>query len=210
MLETLSTSKSEILDAAAWCFMTQGCDSASIDDIAGHLGSTKGRIYHHFPSKGALLSAVQLRAARFTYRAVAPVVDLDLSPDRCLHQMSRTHVQEVLRTLPYHKVVLQSFSAVDPKSPIAFEQDLRTQLRKEQRYYAGLFLDVIKRGQTDGCFTMGGDPRVAMASVLTLLNAPLFWYQPRQDNSKRFDTALAGQLAAMAVASLKHPSDGAL
>ncbi len=207
MLETLSASKSEILDAAAWCFMTLGCDAASIDDIASHLGSTKGRIYHHFPSKGALLSAVQLRAARFTYRAVAPVVDPDLAPDQCLYRMSRTHVQEVLRTLPYHKVVLQSYSAVDPKSPIAFEQDLRTQLRKEQRYYAGLFLEVIKRGQTMGCFTPAGDPRVAMASVLTMLNAPLFWYQQRDDNSKSFDIALAQQLAAMSVASLKHPSD---
>lgn len=203
MLESLSASKSQILDAAAHCFMMLGYDRASIDDIAGHLGSTKGRIYHHFPSKGALLSAVQLRAARFTYQAVAPVIDPGIAADACLHRMAHTHVREVLRTLPYHKVVLHSFSTGDPKSPIAFEQDLRTQLRKEQRYYAGLFLDVIKRGMAEGCFADRGDPRVAMASVLTLLNAPLFWYQIRPDQSESFDQMVIDQLADMAVASLR-------
>ncbi|MBE1283306.1 MAG: TetR family transcriptional regulator [Rhodobacteraceae bacterium] len=203
MLETLSTSKSQILDAAAHCFMTLGCDSASIDDIAAHLGSTKGRIYHHFPSKGALLSAVQLRAARFTYQAVAPVVDPAAPPADCLHDMSRTHVLEVLRTLPYHKVVLQSYASVVPKSPTDYEQTLRDQLHKEQRHYASLFLEVIKRGIDDGTFAHRGDPRVAMASILTLLNAPIFWYQLRDDNSEAFNIAVADQLADMAVASVQ-------
>ena len=203
MLETLSASKSEILDAAAQCFMHLGYDRASIDEIAAHLGSTKGRIYHHFPSKGALLHAVQLRAARFTYRAVAPVIDAKTPADQCLQRMAHNHVEEVLRTLPYHKVVLQNFATGDPKSPIAFEKDLRDQLRKEQRIYAGLFLDVIKRGMAEGCFADREDPRVAMASVLTMLNAPLFWYQIRADQSARFDRMVVEQLAGMAVSSLK-------
>jgi AcrR family transcriptional regulator len=202
MLEKLSASKSEILDAAAWCFMTLGCDTASIDDIARHLGSTKGRIYHHFPSKGALLSAVQLRAARFTYQAVAPGADASESPDVCLHRMSETHVMEVLRTLPYHKVVLQSYASVTPKSPTEMEQDLLLQLRKEQRCYAQLFLRVIESGMAQGCFKPQDDAGVSMASVLTLLNAPLFWYQIREDNSATFDRKVALQLADMPVASL--------
>jgi hypothetical protein len=117
--------------------------------------------------------------------------------------MSETHVMEVLRTLPYHKVVLQSYASVTPKSPTEMEQDLLIQLRKEQRCYAQLFLRVIEAGMVQGCFKPQDDARVSMASVLTLLNAPLFWYQIRPDQSESFDRMVIDQLADMAVASLR-------
>ncbi len=51
----------EILAAAAQCFSQQGFAATSIDSVARFLGSTKGRVYHYFPSKLDLFNAVRDR-----------------------------------------------------------------------------------------------------------------------------------------------------
>ncbi|MGD9915173.1 MAG: TetR/AcrR family transcriptional regulator [Rhizobiaceae bacterium] len=53
---TVDSSRADILRTAALCFMERGYYATSIDDVARKLGATKGRIYHHFPSKGDLFA----------------------------------------------------------------------------------------------------------------------------------------------------------
>lgn len=202
MLEQISASKSEILDAAAHCFMTMGADAASIDDIAASLGSTKGRIYHHFPSKGALLAAVQLRAARFTYRAVTKAVDGEADPETCLQRMARAHVLEVLRSLPYHKVILQTYTGARAKTSTPVEEGLQAQVRTEHRQYAELFRDQIARGITAGVFAER-HLSVTVAGLMLMLNSPVFWYQPGRGDEQNFRETVADDLADMALASLR-------
>ncbi|MDE4305346.1 TetR/AcrR family transcriptional regulator [Phaeobacter gallaeciensis] len=202
MLEQISASKSEILDAAAHCFMTMGADSASIDDIAASLGSTKGRIYHHFPSKGALLAAVQLRAARFTYQAVSAVADDALPPQLCLERMARAHVMEVLRSLPYHKVILQTYTGARAKTSNAFERGMQAQVRAEHRQYAELFRDQIARGIEADIFPER-NLTVTVAGLMLMLNSPVFWYQPDRGAGQEFRNTIADDLAEMALASLR-------
>lgn len=198
----MSRSKSEILDAAAVVFMTLGSDSASIDDVARQLGATKGRIYHHFPSKAALLAEVCLRAADFARTAVAPVIDETLPAQECLHQMVRAHVPAVLATLPYHKVIVQSFVSAAPKSTTAQDRTKLEQIGQERRRYEDLFRAVLVSGMEAGAFREQ-NVTVALHSVLLLINAPVFWYYPRKNESAKFVEELARQLADMAVASLQ-------
>ena len=47
-----------ILERAREAFATRGYAATSLDDLARELGLTKGAIYHHFPSKRALLKAL--------------------------------------------------------------------------------------------------------------------------------------------------------
>ncbi len=198
----MSRSKSEILDGAAVVFMTLGSDSASIDDVARHLGATKGRIYHHFPSKAALLAEVCLRAADFAYKAVAPVIDANSPPQDCLHQMVRTHVPAVLATLPYHRVILQSLVGTVPKSTTAQDRVKLEQIGQERRRYENLFRTVLIDGMKTGAFR-DQNVTVALHSMLLLINAPVFWYQPRANEPADFVKDLAQQLADMAVAALQ-------
>ena len=202
MLEQISTSQSEILDAAAQCFMTLGTDRASVDDIAAQLGSTKGRIYHHFPSKGALLAAVQLRAARFTHHAVAQVIDPNLPAATLLEQMAQCHVYEVLNSLPYHKVILQTYAGTSPKTVSEVERDLQEKLRCGQRQYEMLFRNELARGIREGSF----EPRnltVAVAGLLLILNSPVFWFRPERGASQQFIDTSARDVSSMALASLR-------
>ncbi|HEM4136791.1 TPA: TetR/AcrR family transcriptional regulator [Streptococcus suis] len=48
-----------ILDVARTLFLEKGYDQTSLTDIISQLGGlTKGVVYHHFPSKGAILDAL--------------------------------------------------------------------------------------------------------------------------------------------------------
>lgn len=202
MLEPISTSKSEILDAAAHCFMTLGAETASVDDIATHLGSTKGRIYHHFPSKGALLSAVQLRAASFTHHAVKDVIDTTLPAVETLDRMSRSHIYEVLNSLPYHKVILQTYTGARAKAVTEVERALQCELRRGQRQYELLFRNEVARGISEGSFE-ARNLTVAVAGLMLILNSPIFWFRPERGASQSFIDTIAKDVTGMALASLR-------
>mmetsp|Transcript_30612 Transcript_30612/g.60169 ORF Transcript_30612/g.60169 Transcript_30612/m.60169 type:complete len:207 (-) Transcript_30612:957-1577(-) len=198
----MSASKAEILDAAAEVFMRLGADTASIDDVARQLGSTKGRIYHHFPSKGVLLAQVCLRAADFVLQKVPPVIALDATPEDTLRQMILTHIPEVLRTLPYHKVIIQSYVGVQQKSTTALERELFARIQQERKTYENLFRDVRQTGMQGGSFR-AQNISIALQSLLLLINAPVFWYRPRADEPETFVADLSAQLTDMALASLR-------
>ncbi|WP_165929239.1 TetR/AcrR family transcriptional regulator [Shimia isoporae] len=198
----MSKSKAEILDAAAEVFMKLGADTASIDDVARHLGATKGRIYHHFPSKGVLLAEVCLRAADFVHEVVGPAVDASATPEANLRRMIALHIPEILRTLPYHKVIIQSYVGMNQKSTTALERELFDRIRVERRQYEDIFRNILKAGIEDGSFREQ-NLSIALQSVLLLINAPVFWYKPRKNEPTNFVADLTDQLADMAVSALR-------
>lgn len=201
MPERKSSSQTEILDAAAECFMTLGSDVASIDDIARSLGATKGRIYHHFSSKGALLSAVRMRAVRFTLATVSPIIDQNKTPAKMLHLMAYTHVLTVLETLPYHRVVLQHYRKNAAKSTTDYERKLISDIEIQRTEYEDLYRKAINQGMLVGDFVKR-DISVALHSVLLMLNSPIFWFTPLKENKRQNREEIAAQLADMAVACL--------
>ena len=72
MTSRMTPSKQEILLKAAECFMEQGFHATSIDDVARRLGATKGRIYHHYPSKIELFFDVHREGMARLFEAVEP------------------------------------------------------------------------------------------------------------------------------------------
>jgi AcrR family transcriptional regulator len=50
--------RGRILDAAVKKFAIAGYDAASVDEICGEAGVSKGAFYHHFPSKQAVFLAL--------------------------------------------------------------------------------------------------------------------------------------------------------
>ncbi|MFQ6686908.1 TetR/AcrR family transcriptional regulator, partial [Bordetella pertussis] len=66
-------SRDEILRAAAELFMEFGYAATSIDAVAQRLGSTKGRIYHHYRSKADLFFDVQVTAMNRLTAQVEPL-----------------------------------------------------------------------------------------------------------------------------------------
>jgi AcrR family transcriptional regulator len=56
--EDTAATRAALLDAALFVFAERGFASATLADVAGRAGVTRGAVYHHFADKPALLAAV--------------------------------------------------------------------------------------------------------------------------------------------------------
>ncbi|MDE2447057.1 MAG: TetR/AcrR family transcriptional regulator [Alphaproteobacteria bacterium] len=59
-----SAKRNQILDGAKACFLAQGFDGASMNDIVKAAGVSKGTVYAYFPSKDKLFEALIFRDRR--------------------------------------------------------------------------------------------------------------------------------------------------
>ncbi|WP_161965803.1 TetR/AcrR family transcriptional regulator [Steroidobacter cummioxidans] len=85
--------REELLDAAQQLFVDKGIGATSIDDIASAAEVAKGTFYLYFPSKEALLHALQERfVAGFLER-------LEIAMDRCGPDRWRPKLQVWVRTV---------------------------------------------------------------------------------------------------------------
>lgn len=85
--------REELLDAAQQLFLDKGIAATSIDDIASAADVAKGTVYLYFPSKEALLTALQERFI------VAFCTRLDTAMDRCGPDRWRPRLQVWVKTL---------------------------------------------------------------------------------------------------------------
>ena len=181
------TARFEVLDAAARCFAERGFAATSIDDVARRLGSTKGRVYHHFASKMDLFLAVYRRGMELNFAAI----------EGCgtLREMALAHARAMMREQPYERVLSEGVlmhQHGDPASPEAAA--LRDLMRLRDAYEAR-FRDAIG--------DVFGDRHIATRSFLAVLNSSVLWYQPRAMDTQAEQDAIANQLVETALAGLR-------
>lgn len=125
--------RTEILEAAMWCFASKGYNGTTIDDITKKAGLTKGGLYHHFGSKWLIFKAL---------------IDTYV-------QMNQKIWQQV-EPLPLDKNSLYSFGLVFLENLIAHELLLRIKneieseaFRREeiQEEYRAIFEDLCQKLQ---------------------------------------------------------------
>ena len=111
----LDNSRADILQAAANCFTERGYAQTSIDDVARRLSATKGRIYHHYPSKADLFADVFKTGMDMNYAAVAPYRDMPGSPIERWRRMATAHVRQMVETVHvlYRGEIVESGPADD-------------------------------------------------------------------------------------------------
>ncbi|MEM7291652.1 MAG: helix-turn-helix domain-containing protein, partial [Pseudomonadota bacterium] len=93
--------RSVIVEAAAKCFMQAGFSETSIDDVAEHLGATKGRIYHYYRSKAELFFDVHRHGMALNLSAIEPIVSGSALAAEKLSLMCRAHLQNMLDNVDY-------------------------------------------------------------------------------------------------------------
>ena len=195
------SAKLRILDAAATAFATHGVDQTSIDDIARALGATKGKIYHHFGSKGELVCAIRKHSVQLTLDRVSPYFEADTPPPKKFHAMAEAHVVAMISELAYHRVVVEEMRGSGTGSITDSERQLRLEITALQSEYEDMFRSVLAAGIASGAFR-DQDLSVTVRSFLMMLHAPIYWYQPRGSQNSR---AIATQLADMALGAVASP-----
>jgi AcrR family transcriptional regulator len=84
--------RDQISQAAAGLFARDGFDAVSLDDIGAAVGIAGPSIYHHFPSKQALLWDSLGRGYAMLQEALANAVEAGTTPEQTLRRVSDSYV----------------------------------------------------------------------------------------------------------------------
>lgn len=191
----------EILVAAAECFQKQGFSATSIDTVARHLGSTKGRVYHYFPSKMDLFNAVRDRAMELAFDGIREGYEAELTPIERLTQMSLGHVRTMMREHSYMQVLLDGLQMQRFGATTEFQRQAMERHLQERNTFEAWFREVIELGVAESTMTVE-HMSITLQSFLVALNGAVFWYRPRTgDNEEKFNV-VANDVVAFAMRGL--------
>ncbi len=128
--------RQRLLDAAGVVFTRDGFDGATIDEIAGEAGLSKGAVYWHFRNKRQLLLALLDGLVSFP---AEPAVDVA----RDLPTALRTHLERELSGERWPRVIADAATLRDD----AVEKKLRQLIDGMKTRAAGLLSRLVSEGR---------------------------------------------------------------
>jgi len=199
--QVLDDSRADILRAAARCFMERGYSATSIDDVARSLGATKGRIYHHFPSKADLFAEVFRTGMEMNYEAVLPLVNEAGPAMPRWRRMATAHVMQMMVTKAFQRAVWIGVEMYLRGATTPEQRDVFYRLIQYRTEYGNLFRATLMQGRDEGVFSFQNISVTSQLMFMTL-NSPIFWYSPRAGETRAETEALAGQVVDFAQGGL--------
>ena len=210
-------SRMEIMEGAALCFEAHGYAATSIDEVAARIGSTKGRIYHHYASKAELFLDVYRTGMMMNFQAIEPFLEIDLPPIERLKAVLKAHVMCVIRTKPFQNVVGQGVDMLRHGTMPANELAELKQLAQLRDAYSDHFLAVLEAARADGEIQYT-NIKIALNSVFMCINGPIVWFTRRHGQPGHEIEAVADECVLYAMrllgytgrmAQTEHPQGGA-
>jgi AcrR family transcriptional regulator len=183
-----------LIDAAIANFTRLGYHGTSMRDIAGESGVTVASIYHHFPSKQAMLVEIMTHTMGDVIGATRGALDA-----------CGDDPQERLRALVAAWILFhaerQGEALIGASELRSLEDDGRAQvvaLRDEQQ---AMFVEVVEAGVAQGQFATPY-PREAARAIINMGRAVATWYRPDGGASPQ---DLAERYVELALASVRGP-----
>ncbi len=166
--------RERIRGAAATLFREKGFHGSSMLDLAEVVGITKSSLYHHFPSKQALLSEIiEGTVARVTPMVQAITESNQPAAER-LHMAVRLHTLEAIRDQDAVGCFIEEGRYLAPTY-------LEAHVMSRDRY-EGFFRQILTDGIATGEFRSHDVPLAAMA-ILGLCNSVVRWYRPGAEHT---------------------------
>jgi AcrR family transcriptional regulator len=194
-------SRQQIIQAAAVCFMKYGLERATIDHMAGELGSTKGRVYHHFKSKDEIFFAVYRQAMQYCFDAVLPIVNRPLPANEKLLAMAQAHGRVMMDTLPFQRSIRQGVNSYLHGSELRADREVLSELIARRNEYEDLYRTVLQQGVQDGTLSTP-DVAIAGRAIMGALNSLVDWYRVRPEQNRADRMQIADTLAATIINGL--------
>lgn len=195
------SSRFDILQAAASCFLERGYAAASIDEVARSVGATKGRIYHHFPSKADLFADVFRAGMDMNYEAVRPFVDLPGPVETRWRKMAFAHVMQMITTRPFQRAVWMGVEMHLRGATTPAQRAVLSELIDYRSEYGNIFRAALAEARAEGTFVFE-DLSIANQVMFMTLNSPIFWYAPRAGETRADIEHLAAQVVDFAFGGL--------
>ena len=170
MKERAATSRrAEILRSAVAAFRRRGYHGASVDEIAGTLGMTKGNLYYYFKNKEEILFFCHDWSLDILLDRLREVQKEGGPPDRRLRRLIVAFVHMIIDELHGTALTLD-LGALSP--PL-----LRKDILKRDRFDRGI-RRILQDGMERGTFAPG-DPKLLTFAILGAVNWISRWFDPR-------------------------------
>jgi len=157
-----------VTDVAFRIFAERGFDAASMEDVARAAGITKASIYHHVPSKEALLARGLDRALS----ALFGVLDdpaANTGTARARLTVIVTRVAEITMSLRAEVSVLFRVRGNSTTERDAMER---------RRTFDALLAELVRAAQAAGEVRRDIDPALIVRLIFGMSNSVVEWYRP--------------------------------
>jgi len=157
------------MDAAAELVAERGVEGATLADIGGRAGVSRGLATHHFGSKNALVARLARRAQQGIASAMLAKLDRqsrhveDLSGLDIVHLTVDSYLELFEDPTPDQRALLVVWGSTFPS-----HSSLEGMVEAERRSYVGLS-EVIADGQSDGSIRPDIEPSAAAVLVLGMI-----------------------------------------
>jgi TetR/AcrR family transcriptional regulator, cholesterol catabolism regulator len=160
-----------ILSTAAEMFARKGLRATTVRGIADSVGVLSGSLYHHFPSKDAIVHEVLTRYLDAIRARYAVVLASGKDPANCLHDLVVTSL-EVAEEQPHATAIYQNEAQYLREMPGFSEiQSAADQIQQA-------WLQVIAAGAADGSFRDDIPPRVFYRLIRDAVWLSVRWHRP--------------------------------
>lgn len=179
----------DVVAAAAKVFRARGFAAASLDEIAGQLGMSKGSLYNYVSSKEELLEAVVGPPADELLSTLRRLATTDLPPSEKVRRVARTHVAVLERTYDFAAVYLHEVAG----------RGLGEQWAAKDHEYVSLIEGVLRSGVDQGVFARDINVRISAMALIGALNWLTRWWHAEGPIS---GSTIADEISDMFLAGL--------
>ncbi|GAA4545081.1 TetR/AcrR family transcriptional regulator [Pseudonocardia xishanensis] len=171
MVTQTADRRSAILSSAAELFAQQGVRSSTVRQIADRVGMLSGSLYHHFPSKDAIVREIVTSYLADLRERYSRVLAMNLAPRARLEQLIHASLLAA-EAAPDATVVYQNEMSYIRGLP-EFEEVKAATAEVQQTW-----LGAIEAGRADGSFRTDIEPRVFYRFLRDAVWLSVRWYRP--------------------------------
>lgn len=158
-----------LLKAAAELFYERGYDGTSIQDLATRLGVAKSAVYHHVPSKEALLSLAVDRALDGLFAEVTKLHSMGGRAIDRLEHLVRGSITVLVDELPFVTLLLR----------VRGNSETERNALARRREFDQIVTALVAQAVAEGDLRADVDPAMTTRLLFGMVNSIIEWYRPQ-------------------------------
>jgi AcrR family transcriptional regulator len=160
--------RASILDAAVQLFAEYGYHASPLRDIARIAGIQAASIYHHYPSKQALLVEIMQTYMQLLNNSTERIMREHTDPQQQLHEVIANHIR-------MHTTYKAEFFILDTEIR-SLEGESRPLILSLRHKYEALVQDILHTGMEQGLF-YPCDVKVTSYAVIAMCTQVASWFR---------------------------------
>ena len=193
--------RDEIIAAAAELFAERGYYATTLDDIAKVIGSTKGLIYHYFPSKPDLYWHVRILGMASSLTRLEAIVASAGSPREKLRRALDDFLTTMLSRYERYLMTLTERG----EGGAVLSADQQAKLRDSRRRFVGLYRQILSDGVAEGEF-VATDPAITALTLIEAVRGVPHWHRRP---GRLSEEAVRDQVGSLLMRSVLRQPDAA-